>query len=52
LLAIWLLVFTPLGLLMRVVGRDRLGLKSDGAAETYWTKRETQRDVSRYFHQH
>ena len=30
------LVITPLGLIMRLVGHDPLGLKSDADADTYW----------------
>lgn len=34
------LVFTPMALLMRLLGKDPLHLKRDGAATTYWRKRE------------
>ncbi len=30
----------PVGLLMRIVGRDRLGLAADRSAQSYWIKRE------------
>ena len=32
-------VMTPVGLLMRAIGRDPLGLKPDGRSPTYWFKR-------------
>jgi hypothetical protein len=39
---IWLLfylVFTPLALILRMSGKDRLGLKRDPAARSYWIER-------------
>ncbi len=50
--AIYYLVFTPIGLLSRLVGRDPLRLRSGGDLETYWVRREpTTTDTSRYFRQ-
>ena len=34
------LVITPIGLLARLFGKDFLGLKLDGRAESYWIRRE------------
>lgn len=34
------LVFMPIGLLMRALGKDPLRLKRDEAAATYWIRRE------------
>ena len=34
------LVFTPVGLLMRLFGKDILSLKIEKGAATYWVKRE------------
>ena len=33
-------VFVPIGILLRVTGKDSLRLKMDTAAETYWIRRE------------
>ena len=33
-------VFTPLGIVMRLVGKDSLRLKFDPGAETYWVERK------------
>lgn len=33
-------VFMPIGLVMRLVGKDSLKLKRDAAAATYWVRRE------------
>lgn len=37
---IFFLVVTPLGLLMRALGKDLLRLRRDPAADSYWIKRE------------
>lgn len=37
--ALYYLVMTPMGLLMRVVGRDALALRRDPKAATYWVER-------------
>jgi hypothetical protein len=34
------LVFTPIGLLMRLTGKDPLRLKFDRAGDSYWIRRE------------
>jgi hypothetical protein len=38
--AIFILVFTPMGLLMRAFGKDFLRLKRDRQAASYWIPRE------------
>ena len=38
--ALFFLVITPTGLIMRALGKRPLGLRFDRAAKTYWLKRE------------
>lgn len=45
-------LFTPLGLLLRILGRDALGLKLDPELETYWVSKETSDDPRRYLQQY
>jgi hypothetical protein len=49
--SIYYLVVTPIGLLMRLAGRDPLARKFDRNAETYWTPRVEEVDPARYFRQ-
>jgi len=42
---------TPIGLFMRLIGRDPLSRKLDRSAETYWVVREPTIDKKRYFRQ-
>ncbi len=45
-------VITPIGLLMRLTGRDSLGLRFDPKASTYWVNTEDEEpDPARYFRQ-
>lgn len=44
-------VFTPIGLVLRLVGRDPLKRQFDPDADTYWEKREPVESVERYFRQ-
>ncbi len=44
-------VITPVGVAMRLVGRDPLHRRFDRAAGTYWSPRRPARDPSRYFRQ-
>ena len=37
---LFFLVFSPMGMLMRLFGKDPLKLKRDAAAATYWVNRE------------
>jgi hypothetical protein len=44
-------IFTPIGLLFRLIGRDLLGLKFDRRAQSYWVKRRPPENLRRYFNQ-
>ena len=44
-------VFTPIGLAMRIVGRDPLERRFDTKAETYWVPCERQKSAEDYFRQ-
>lgn len=44
-------VFAPLGLVMRLLGRDPLQRRFDAAADTYWVRREPPPEIRRYFRQ-
>lgn len=46
------LVITPIGLLMRAVGRDPLQKRLDRTRETYWRDQEKVVDGERYFRQY
>jgi hypothetical protein len=49
---IYFLVITPIGLLMRLLGRDPLARRFDRSATSYWISRPPQAtDPSRYFRQ-
>lgn len=45
----FLLVLTPLGLLLRLLGHDLLKLKPDKSAATYWRPTKTNRQFDRLF---
>ena len=45
-------VITPLGLLMKLIGRDPLQLRADPNAATYWTERKPSDDPRRHFRQY
>ena len=45
-------VITPLGLLMKLVGRDPLQLRPDPQATTYWNERAPSDDPRRHFRQY
>jgi hypothetical protein len=49
--AIYYLLFTPLGLLMRLRGHDPMQRRIDPAAASYWLARPPAPDPSRYFRQ-
>jgi hypothetical protein len=49
--AIYYLVITPIGLIMRAAGRDPLARRFEPDAETYWTRRDPPAEASRYFRQ-
>jgi len=46
------LVITPIGLLMRLLGRDPMTRRLDRQAKSYWTPREKPPNVERYFKQY
>jgi len=49
--AIYYLVLTPIGLIMRVLGRDPLARRFEPKATTYWTPHAPPRDPAQYFRQ-
>jgi hypothetical protein len=48
---IYYLVITPIGLVMRGLGKDPIQKRFDPTRKSYWVKREATRDRSRYFRQ-
>jgi hypothetical protein len=44
-------LITPLGGLLRLVTRDRFGLRRDPSAASYWTAHDPGGDTARYFRQ-
>ncbi len=50
-LMIYLAVFLPIGLLFRLLGRDRLQLKKERQAESYWTTKKRPTSVASYYRQ-
>ncbi len=50
--AIYYLVITPIGVIMRVCRYDPLQRRFDRNAKTYWKRREEQNDTKRYFKQY
>lgn len=49
--ALYFLVFTPFGLLMRTAGRDPLKKKFDKSTPTYWQDAKKVVDLKRYYRQ-
>ena len=49
--AIYYLVLTPIGLVMRLAGRDAMRRRFDPAAESYWTPCRTDDKPAGYFRQ-
>jgi hypothetical protein len=49
--AFYYLVLTPIGLIMRALGRDPMKRRFDRTAATYWTDAEKRVDPQRYFRQ-
>ncbi len=49
--AVFFLVFTPFGLVMRIAGKDPLSRRPDRSAQTYWIPRKERPDLSHYFRQ-
>ncbi|MDG3008140.1 SxtJ family membrane protein [Paludisphaera mucosa] len=44
-------LFTPIGLIFKLIGRDPLERTLQPAAATYWTPKTTPKDARRYFKQ-
>ena len=51
LVSIYYLVLTPIGLAMRLGGRDPMQRSLDRSATTYWTPHRTRQGMGRYFQQ-
>jgi hypothetical protein len=49
---VFYLVMTPIGLCMRLAGRDPLERRRDPGAKSYWKTREGNRPATDYFRQH
>ena len=52
LLLTFYLVVTPIGLIMRMVGKDSLKLRMDRSASTYWIQRKPMPPAPSYFKQY
>ena len=50
--AIYYLVITPIGVIMRMCGYDPMQRRFERNAKTYWKRREDQDDTKRYFKQY
>lgn len=48
---VYYLVLTPIGIVLRLAGKDPMQRRFDGSAKTYWTPRETEKTTERYFKQ-
>jgi hypothetical protein len=48
---IYFLVFTPVALIFKLIGRDTMTRRFDPAASTYWIERPKTTDMKRYFRQ-
>ena len=48
---VFYLLITPLGLLLRLIGRDKLNLRFERKAKSYWTPRDPPPSTDRYFRQ-
>ena len=51
-IAVFLTVFLPIGLVFRMMGRDRLQLTLDRNRESYWQPKEIPSQKERYFRQY
>jgi len=49
--AFYFLLLTPLGLLFRLIGRDPLCRRFDPNAKSYWSRRQSPKNLDRYFRQ-
>ena len=48
---VYYLVFTPIGLVMRLFGHDPMTRRFDRSAKSYWVEHDPHTSVERYFHQ-
>lgn len=48
---VYYLVITPIGLVMRIVGRDPMHRRPDPRAKTYWREHDPHTSQGRYFRQ-
>ncbi len=48
---VYYLMITPIGLIMRLCGRDSMQRKFEPEAQTYWIERRSHGDVARYVRQ-
>jgi len=51
LLAIYYLIFSPIGLMARIFGYDPLHRRFDARAQSYWHRRQPRDGLARYFRQ-
>jgi hypothetical protein len=51
-MAVFLFVFLPIGLIFRMMGRDRLQLTIDRSRSSYWQPKEISSSKERYFRQY
>lgn len=52
LLVVYYVVLTPIGLLLRVMGKDPMSREIDKKRESYWVERPAPAEVKRYFQQY
>jgi len=50
--SVYYLMFAPLGLVFRLIGRDRLALKPAPAANSYWKVKPMPSDLGSYYRQY
>ena len=48
---VYFIVIAPIGLALRLMGRDPMQRRFDRVAKTYWTPREQEESAKRYFQQ-
>ena len=51
LLLTWLLLFTPLAVIFRLIGRDALDRRFDRSTDTYWRPKRQPKTIESYFRQ-
>lgn len=50
--SIYFLLITPMGLLMRLFGRDSMGRRFDESRDSYWIPHQPPKDNQQYFRQY